>query len=345
MKHLYFVGNFGDNHQTIVTAGSGASELLFYMTAYHLHRSHKYKVTVVNRFSETPVQLDGMQYVYLPEPVCELPPVFEPGTIVIVQRHFGLLMSLHQLYPQNQYILWSHDYLFPNVRGLCTHGTLLDADRYFHQHQIPIVAVSEFHKQNIRENMPRARIVVIYNALFRELYPRTALTAETYDKNRVIYASSWSTKGIQHVLRIGAACWKRNPAFQLWMLKPGYCSWNPDLREFPFVRVIGTVYDKADYCGYLQSSLCVLSTRFPETFGCVFAEALHLGVPVVGDTSVNSAIREIIPPEHLCNFDQVDQVVDMIESFRAKRPTPRLADRFYSESVLAQWQALFASFS
>lgn len=65
----------------------------------------------------------------------------------------------------------------------------------------------------------------------------------------------------------------------------------------------------------LQQNLCVLTTSFPETFGCVFAEALHLGVPVIGDLSVKCGFHEIIQKEHMCNFNNENEVVQKIEEF------------------------------
>ena len=80
--------------------------------------------------------------------------------------------------------------------------------------------------------------------------------------------------------------------------------------------MIGTIKNKIEYCELLQKSLCVLTTSYPETFGCVFAEALHLGVPVIGDNSVKAGFQEIIKPEYLCNFNDHKKVINIIDTIR-----------------------------
>ena len=90
----------------------------------------------------------------------------------------------------------------------------------------------------------------------------------------------------------------------------------------------------------LQSCLCVFSTSYPETFGCVFAEALHLGVPVIGDNSVKAGFHEIIPHQLMCNFNNPNEVIDKIENLRTNRPNVTLDNKFYDVSVINEWVKL-----
>jgi glycosyltransferase involved in cell wall biosynthesis len=155
-----------------------------------------------------------------------------------------------------------------------------------------------------------------------------------YDKNQIIFASNWG-KGIDKILKIGLEYSKINSDFKLVLLKPKYCSWEPDLSIYPFVKMIGTIKNKIEYCQLLQKSLCVLTTSYPETFGCVFAEALHLGVPVIGDNSVKAGFLEIIKQEYLCNFNDSKEVINIID--RIRENTVKLDDKFYEDSVIEEW--------
>ena len=83
--------------------------------------------------------------------------------------------------------------------------------------------------------------------------------------------------------------------------------------------------------------MCVLSTSYPETFGCVFAEALHLGVPVIGDNSVNAGFHEIIDKDYMCNFNKLENVILKIENIKKNNKKVSLNDMFYEKSVIHKW--------
>ena len=73
---------------------------------------------------------------------------------------------------------------------------------------------------------------------------------------------------------------------KLLLLKPSYDTCNYNFSNYPFINVLGNIKNKSEYCKLVQSCLCVLTTSYQETFGCIFAEAMHLGVPVIGDNSI-----------------------------------------------------------
>jgi glycosyltransferase involved in cell wall biosynthesis len=197
---------------------------------------------------------------------------------------------------------------------------------------IDIVAVSDFHKDNILKYLPNVKIYRIYNAIFPQYIVRNPNIS--YDKNQIVFASNWG-KGINKILKIGLEYAKINSDFKLVLLKPNYCSWEPDLSIYPFIKMIGTVENKIEYCELVQQSLCVLTTSYPETFGCVFAEALHLGVPVIGDNSVKAGFQEIIKPEYLCNFNDPNEVINIID--RIREDIVKLDNKFYEDSVIKEW--------
>ena len=322
MKKIYFIINNHGNHNNIVHIGSGASELLFFRTAFEL--SKHYEVSVINR--DAPTTIDNIQYLYLTDDRN----IDINNSIIIVQRHFNIAIDLHKKYPSNKYILWSHDYLENNFEHLSGRYLPKEIDDYFSK-TIDIVAVSNFHKNNILSKLPNVNVHVIYNALFPELYVKNEANV---DYNNIVFASNWA-KGLNNVIKIGTEYYKRNKNFRLLLLKPSYCDWEPKFDQ-PFIKVIGNIKDKNEYCKILQNSLCVLSTSFPETFGCVFAEALHLGVPVIGD-NIDSGFQEIIQKNHICNFNNVNDVISKIEEFRMNRPNVCLDNKFYDTNIIQEW--------
>ena len=331
MKNIYFIANNGGNHQSIVHSGSGASEFLFYSTAKKL--SEYFNVTVINRDSHESKKIDNVQYLFLPN---NQNPQIENinDSIVIVQRHFGMLVDLHKINPSNRYILWSHDYFHNNIGSFGNNYSCCDINKYFFENNIDVVSVSNFHKNNIQNLMPNIKIYPIYNALFKDFYKKDENIK--YDKNSIVFASSWS-KGIDKILKIGQSYYAKNKDFKLILIKPSYCSWEPDLHNYSFIEIRGNIKNKTEYCELLQQNLCVLSTSFPETFGCCFAEALFLGVPVIGDNSIESGFQEIIQQDHMCNFNNVDEVIQKIEEFRENRPIVQLNEKFLDQAVIQEW--------
>jgi len=329
MKNIYFIINKDSNHKNIIHDGGGASELLFYMTAYKL--SNIFNVTIYNR--DTPSIIDNIKYVDLDN----LKDIHD--SIVIVQRHFNIAIDLHKKYPSNKYILWSHDYLENTFENLSGNYSPKEIDDLSQSARIDIVAVSNFHKNNILSKLPNVNVHVIYNALFSDLYVKNEANI---DYNNIVFASNWA-KGLNNVIKIGTECYRRNKNFKLLLLKPSYCEWEPVFTQ-PFIKIIGNIKDKNEYCKILQNSLCVLSTSFPETFGCVFTEALHLGVPVIGDNSIMTGFHEIIQKEHMCNFNNVNEVVNKIEEFRMNRPIVSLDNKFYDTAIIQDWVKIINSF-
>ena len=332
MNTLYFIINQHGNHESIIRNGNGASEVLFYLIANAL--SKHFNIVVFNR--DSPCKIDNIEYRYLHD---NMNPNIEDinNSIVIVQRHFNIAIDLHKISPSNRYILWSHDYLENTFNNLSSNYTPLEINNYFSKNNIKIVSVTHFHKKNILSRLPDVSVTPIYNALFSEHFIKDPNIK--YDRNKIIFASNWG-KGLDKILNVGQEYFKLNKEFRLILIKPKYCEWEPDLSKYPFIEKRGCIEHKEEYCNLLQSCLCVFSTSYPETFGCVFAEALHLGVPVIGDKTVKAGFHEIIQKEYMCNFDKPNKVIGMIEQFRNNRPSVDLDSKFYSESVINEWVKL-----
>ena len=159
MKTIYFIINVHYNHKSIINQGSGASELLFYLTAKSL--SKNFNIIIYNR--DSPSKIDNIEYRFLPD---NMNPDIENinNSVVIAQRNFNLLIDLHKINSSNKYILWSHDYLHGEFNNLSGKYNPLEINRYFSKHNIKIVSVSNFHKSNILELLPHVNVTPIYNS-------------------------------------------------------------------------------------------------------------------------------------------------------------------------------------
>lgn len=323
-KNLYFVINYGYNHQTIINEGGGASELLFYKTAYLL--SPYYNVTIFNNSEEC--NLDNIEY----KKITKMDENIN-NSIFIVQRHFNNAVDLHKTNSSNTYILWSHDFLESSFSNLTGNYSPLEINDYFRNNNMKVVAVSNFHKNNIIEKLPDVNVITIYNSLFSDIIIKNDNIQ--FDKNTIVFASNWA-KGLDKILLIGKEYYKVNKDFKLILIKPNYCDWEPDLSQYEFIDCRGNIKNKQDYCNLLQSALCIFTTSYPETFGCAFAEALHLGVPVIGDNSVNAGFQEFINSNYLCNFNNPDEVIKKIEEIR-NNIIVKLDEKFYEKSIVNEW--------
>jgi hypothetical protein len=342
MKTLYFIITKDKNHLSILNDGGGASELLFYTLAHNL--SKDYKVIIYNLEKEQLI-LDNIEYNYFNRNNLDFIKNIN-NSVFIIQRHFDIAIDLHKINSKNKYILWSHDYLeysFSNLSGNYSQDYI---NAYYSKNAISIVAVSNFHKNNVMSKFPNTSIYVIYNALFPELYVKHDLTNIDFNDNHIMFASSWS-KGLHNVINIACEYYKVNSSFKLLLLKPSYDTRDYDFSNYPFINVLGNIKNKKEYCKLLQSCLCVLTTSYQETFGCVFAEALHLGVPIIGDNSIKSGFQEIISEENLCNFRDSQEVIKKINTLKELRQNHNyklnitLDSKFYSEQIIEQWKKVF----
>ena len=341
MTNLYFIITKGENHLSIVNDGGGASELLFYMLARNL--SKDYKVIIYNLEKEQ-LTLDNIEYKYFNRNNLDFIKNIE-NSVFIIQRHFDIAIDLHKINSKNKFILWSHDYLeygFPNLSGNYNQDYI---NAYYSKNAISIVAVSNFHKDNVMSKFPNTSIYVIYNALFPELYVKHSPNTIEFNENQIIFASSWS-KGLHNVITIACEYYKVNSSFKLLLLKPSYDTCNYNFSNYPFINVLGNIKNKSEYCKLVQSCLCVLTTSYQETFGCIFAEAMHLGVPVIGDNSIRAGFQEIIPGEYLCNFRNTQEVISKINALKERKRRQEQKDihevsldsKFYSKHIIEEWK-------
>ena len=329
---IYFVIQDKLNHINVKDSGTGASELLFYMTAYEISKIRK---VIILNFSETQT-INTIEYQHLYTNYSNIKNI--NNAIIIIQRDYELVYKLHQINNNNRYIIWCHDFLSGTKKShqsLFGNLSYSQINSYFNKHNIDIVSVSDFHKRNILNCMPNINVKVIYNGLFSYLFNKENINI---NKDYLIFASA-SHKGLNKVIEICREYYKINKKMKLLIIRPSYDSANDiNIKHLPFINIIGNIKNKIEYSSILKNCLLLFGSSFPETFCCVVAEALHLGVPVIGDNSYGViGYHEIIDKEYLCNYNNIDEVIDKIKKIYDNRPPVSLNNKFYYHYIINEW--------
>lgn len=321
------------NHISITKIGSGASEFLFFITALKL--SDYFNVNVY--YCNCSKKIDNINYINFNfNNLNEIKNI--NNSIIIIQRLFYFGIDFHKLNNTNKYFIWSHDYI-QNIKlnNLYGNYAIDEISDYFNKNDIKVIGVSEFHKNNLKNVLNIKNIDYIYNSLFNEYFIKNKNI--NYDKNKILFASS-SSKGLKIIINICENYYKINNNFRLILLTPNYSEKiikKYNLENYNFILYKGVIKDKQEYSNIIQECLCVISAPFHETFGCVYSESLHLGTPVIGDVSINSAMPEIIDKEYLCNFNDINTVIKLIEKIKNNRKDVILKDCFYEKETIKKW--------
>src|SRR5262249_5426393 len=136
------------------------------------------------------------------------------------------------------------------------------------------------------------------------------------DRSRLIYFSS-PNKGLQHTLAVFRRIRHADPTFTLSVANPGYAALDVDgLAQLDGVVPLGAL-PHHQAIEHVRGSLCVLALNhvYPETFGCVFAEANAVGTPVL--THPHGAAPEVLSDHsQLLDVRDADAVVSRVIAWR-----------------------------
>ncbi|REL33981.1 glycosyltransferase family 4 protein [Thalassotalea euphylliae] len=218
---------------------------------------------------------------------------FEQVDTLVVLRDAEKLYQLSLLYPKAKLFLWCHDLLY---LGSDRAEKLVNALCDFTQ-QVTIVAVSEFHRQQIESTLAQAgltqhSIIRIYNPLSPNI--RKDRAKKTINGKWVFFSSPH--KGLENALDAFEYIRKKRPHVRLYIANPGYQNVNTELPEG--VINLGKL-SPAEVYSHVQTAELVFYPNFvyPETFGIVFIEANYLGTPVL--THPIGAACEVLSQQNL----------------------------------------------
>lgn len=369
MQPLIFLCVANDFHHPLIKSKPiGGSEFQFYTLIDKL--KEKYNITCYNKTKSSCI-IEGVHYKNYKE---DLPnDILDKDTCIIVARCMPDFQSpSYNKIKNNRIYLWWQDHVstdsfisrcpylvdYPEPRK--TEYTDMNSkvpfrrdilSEFVRNKNIHNVFNSEFTQ---RENLGFLREFgilldplnqhIIYNAV----YPDSLMKPDPIcvNVNQLVYASAW-TKGIRYIVHLFQYICANDPDFQLVLMSPGY-EWENMQSIIPILKqtfreritILGPT-DKNEYAKTLSSSLCTFTGRFPETFGCVFAESYYLGTPVIADI-YTGAVKEIIDPAHMVDFDKPEEVLRLLNALRKKRLEMNISLKpvFLEEYIIKQWMDL-----
>lgn len=369
MRSLVFLVISDDlDHLNIESRPIGGSEFQFYSLIHLLQK--KYRITCYNKKKES-VVLEQVLYKNFNELKTD---DLAPDTSIIIGRFMPHTESVlfHKI-KNNRMYLWWHDYVSQDSVSSrmpflidCSEESkqkytrMNDKESFKNDILIPLTKTkqlqhvfnSTYSKRNTISLFSNFNLQLeshnqchfIYNCLYsKQFIDFKRPSPDEINVNQIVFASAW-TKGVSIILDLFQYISARDLNFQLVLMSPGYEWANvqnfvPSLKEkFGNRIIIHGPCDKKKYSEVISKSLCVMSGRFPETFGCVFAESYFLGTPVIADVQ-SGAVKEIIDPTFIVNYDDANEVFQKLVDLRSRRTKIHidLRDEFREEHILQQW--------
>lgn len=249
---------------------------------------------------------------------------------VISLRSPETLRRAKERFPRARHFLWNHD-----LMGVDTAKGIIS------QSGFEAIAVSNFHKTQIQQVLyPQGYdgqfpVKVIYNPIADDLAPDST----PVDPNKLIWMAS-SHKGLDYALAVFENLCNFNPEFNLYVCSPGYF---PDPTSVPHsVRLLGALPHQSAI-EHLRSSLLLLHVgfNFPETFGCILAEADAVGTPALAH-SHGAAAEVLYHPSETLDCRNPKSVIDRVMAWHSgNRPKVKANPKFRLSAVIQSWKRLF----
>lgn len=332
------------NHRDIKNRAIGASEYQYYNLIGEFSKLNL-DIICYNTIKNEEI-IDNIHYKNINNLATD---TFFASDKIIIQR-YGHLASP---FIQNKVFIWFHDCVCPNVLTFPNSTCTDSLDIMFQRKNIHFIFNSESCKQLYCQYFlqhgivfEKTRYKVIYNILYEDDFKEFKDTTHDVDKNALVFGSAWC-KGIDKIIELFRHLVKLNTELKLVLLSPGYdySVWQ-DYRiqietEFKEKIIILGPLDKKKYCEVLKSSLCVLSTLWFETFGCIFAESYYLGTPVIASHQ-SGAIKEIIDNRFIVDYNSPDIVSERIkelqQSIENNNIHIQLDNKFLVEENMFLWK-------
>lgn len=312
------------NHQEIKNRAIGASEYQLYNLIGQLAQLNL-NIICYNSTHESKI-IDNVQYKNIEYFKTD---IFFPTDKIIVQRYCWLIPHLS---PQNKIFVWFHDQCCNNIFQISNSQEMKESIRsIFEKKNIHFIFNSQSSKKlyfhffsNYGFQFEENRCEVIYNILYEDDFIKEKLKEKmVVDKNKIIFGSAWS-KGIYRIIDLFRWISNKNSDLVLVLLSPGYDyhkweDYRSELKnEFKERIQIFEPLEKNKYCEVIASGLCVISTSFFETFGCIFAESYYLGTPVIGDIH-SGALKEIIDNDYIVDYSNPENFLEKVIELQEKR--------------------------
>ena len=335
MVDLAFVDMFASiDHTQITGRALGASEYQMYKLVASLG-------TACFNTGSGPRTVDGVSYDNIERAS------FEPGIVILLMRSYPYTnRPLIQKLAGHDLILWVQD--TPNDSLVDRSHTAIAAAKaeVLANPRLRFVANSQLCRKQIIDyfgpEFDVGRVTVIPNVVYTDEFVKESVSV---NMNRLVYASAW-IKGIEGVIALYDYIFRNDPDFCLTLMNPGYDAMErytgllADMKRKygSRVEVLGP-RSRLEFSRVVAGSLCTMTARFSETFGCIFAESLELGTPVIADIC-SGAVREYAGEEAVVDYGRPAQVLERLQSLRAVRPTVSMPAGYTADIVLEAWRSL-----
>lgn len=346
-------------YDSIKNIGIGAAEHQFYNLINIISKKHN--IICINNI-ENEIKIDNIHY----SNINNINNInFQESSVIIFQRIFNINAEfINKIIKHNIYI-WIHD-LASSMIFLNNNNNLIDYYKnniepyknnilqyYLENKNINFIFNSIYCKELFESYMKNYNIVIedyriniIYNILYENEFIDVKNLEISKNLNNIVYASAWQ-KGLHKIIEIFDYIIKKDNSIKLLLLSPGYdlCKYNEYKKylidTYPNNIIILGKLNKYDYAKTIKSSLCVLSSTFSETFGCVFSESYYLGTPVIADIN-SGALKEIIDNNYIVNYNNPNEVYLKIKELQDLQKNSnslniKLNQKFLLEYNLNNW--------
>lgn len=328
MKSILFLDQnspFAYDHETLAHQTLGGTEGSVVRIAEKL--GERFNVTVAQGKKRTHTASQHVQYVPYSPYLLNV-----PWHAIIVLRILESAFMVRGALPHVPIWLWIHDLV--DIRFLSYIYRLK-------KNNIGVIAVSDFHKQQLEEMLTIDPYIPafpdhvrIYNPIDDALVPD-----QTPVNRRKLFFASSSYKGLYDTLKTFKLLKQKQEDFELFLSNPAYHTTEFDPQEG--VINLGPL-SHHENIAHMRSSLALfhLNHVVPETFGLVLAEANAVGTPAL--THPLGAAPEVLHnKEQLINTYDREDVVRRILSWRfEKRPQVSLPDQFRLSAVIKDWESI-----
>lgn len=172
------------------------------------------------------------------------------------------------------------------------------------------------YSKNIRNN------IVIPNILYEGEFLENKNKCIPRKNNHIVYASGWH-KGVEKIvdiIRNYNDFHKKDPVI-LNIMHPGYGL--KDLKsQLNYINTVLPSHSnilgkkgKSEYAFEIKQAFATIAPDFRETFGCVFAESIYLGTPVIYDKK-NEPLKDITGDIGICDYNSIETVFRAINFLR-----------------------------
>jgi len=313
-----------------IQKGLGGTESTITRIAHALADKHDIVVAQYHRQTTEDTESNGVRYLSL-NSANQLSP-----DIVVLLRRREWIEPVARLFPRARHFFWMHD--TPSKK-------LYLYRRLFHRYAYEIIAVSDFHIQEIKKRLygkwyqrllkpwhfchATPTVHRIYNPIDDHLDKDDA----TWHPQQMILASA-PNKGLALNLKAFEQINQVFPEYEL--LIATYAKWNDS--ELPRnVRFLGSL-PQHELFKKIRESFCMFYPQYQnkETFGLVYAETNAIGTPVLAHDF--GAAREVLSdPTQLIDGRNIDSIIEKLKEWRKNRPVVRAKPEFRLSNVKQEW--------